>query len=112
MALFKNLSMLSNHWALKITSFPTMSTNSKRHYGLKQAPRVWYECLKEFLLKQGFEIGIRHHFLRDHETKGDIKIRHVSTKKQLADIFTKPLDESRFCALCSELNILDSRNMV
>jgi hypothetical protein len=26
-------------------------------YGLKQAPRAWYECLKEFLLKQGFEIG-------------------------------------------------------
>jgi hypothetical protein len=57
-------------------------------------------------------IDIRHHFLRDHEAKGDIKIRHVSTKKQLADIFTKPLDESRFCALRSELNILDSHNMV
>ena len=57
-------------------------------------------------------IDIRHHFLRDHETKGDIEIRHVSTEKQLADIFTKPLDESRFYALRSELNILDSRNMV
>ena len=57
-------------------------------------------------------IDIRHHFLRDHETKGDIEIRHVSTQKQLANIFTKPLDESRFCALRSELNILDSRNMV
>ena len=57
-------------------------------------------------------IDIRHHFLRDHEAKGDIKIHHVSTKKQLADIFTKPLDESRFCALHSELNIHDSRNVV
>jgi hypothetical protein len=26
-------------------------------YGLDQAPRAWYECLKEFLLKKGFEIG-------------------------------------------------------
>jgi hypothetical protein len=26
-------------------------------YGLKQAPIAWYECLKDFLLKQGFEIG-------------------------------------------------------
>ena len=26
-------------------------------YGLKQAPRAWYDCLKEFLLSQGFEIG-------------------------------------------------------
>jgi hypothetical protein len=57
-------------------------------------------------------IDIRHHFLRYHETKGDIKICHVTTEKQLADIFTKPLDESRFCALRSELNILDSCNVV
>ena len=57
-------------------------------------------------------IDIRHHFLRDHEAKGDIAIHHVSTEKQLADIFTKPLDESRFYALRSELNIIDSRNVV
>ena len=56
-------------------------------------------------------IDIQHHFSRDHEVKGDIAIHHVSTEKQLADIFTKPLDESRFCALRSELNIIDSRNM-
>ena len=57
-------------------------------------------------------IDIRHHLLRDHETKRDIEIRHVNTEMQLADIFTKPLDESRFCALCSELNILNSCNVV
>jgi hypothetical protein len=56
-------------------------------------------------------INIRHHFLRDHEAKGDIALRHVSTDRQLADIFTKTLDESRFCALRSELNILDSCNL-
>jgi hypothetical protein len=56
-------------------------------------------------------IDIRHHFLRDHEAKGDIGLRHVSTERQLADIFTKPLDKQRFCALRSELNILVSRNL-
>ena len=56
-------------------------------------------------------IDIRHHFLRDHKGKRDIALRHVSTERQLADIFTKPLDEQRFCALRSELNILDSRNL-
>ena len=56
-------------------------------------------------------IDIRHHFLRDHEAKGDIELFHVSTENQLADIFTKPLDETRFCFLRSELNILDSRNL-
>ena len=56
-------------------------------------------------------IDIRHHFLRDHEAKGDIALHHVSIKQQLADIFTKPLDERRFCDLRSELNILYSRNL-
>jgi hypothetical protein len=56
-------------------------------------------------------IDVRHHFLRDHEAKGDISLRHMSTERQLADIFTKPLDEQRFFALRSELNILDSRNL-
>jgi hypothetical protein len=55
-------------------------------------------------------IGIRYHFLRDHQQKGDIKIAYVSTHNQLADIFTKPLDEKTFSKLRNELNILDSRN--
>jgi hypothetical protein len=37
-------------------------------------------------------IKVRHHFLRDHVEKGD-------TERQLADIFTKPLDFSRFASL-------------
>jgi pyruvate-formate lyase len=38
-------------------------------------------------------IAIRYHFLRDHQQRGDIEIAYVSTKEQLSDIFTKPLDE-------------------
>jgi hypothetical protein len=41
-------------------------------------------------------IDIQHHFLRDHAIMGDIVISHVRTNEQLADIFTKPLDERRF----------------
>jgi hypothetical protein len=57
-------------------------------------------------------IDIRHHFLIDHAIKGDIVISHVRTNEQLADIFTKPLDEKRFQELRSELNIIDSHNVV
>jgi hypothetical protein len=56
-------------------------------------------------------IDIQHHFLRDHQQKGDIEVFHISTENQLADIFTKPLDEKTFCRLHSELNVLDSRNL-
>ena len=55
-------------------------------------------------------IDIRHHFIRDQQ-KGDICIESVGTDDQLADIFTKPLDEKRFCKLRNELNILDFSNM-
>jgi hypothetical protein len=56
-------------------------------------------------------IDIRHHFLRDHQQKGDIEVFYISTENQLADIFTKPLDEKTFCRLRSELNVLDSHNL-
>jgi hypothetical protein len=55
-------------------------------------------------------IDIRYHFLRDHQQKGDIEIAYVNTHNQLADIFTKPLDEKTFSKLRNKLNILDSRN--
>jgi hypothetical protein len=56
-------------------------------------------------------IDIHHHFIRDHQQKGDICIESVDTEDQLTDIFTKPLDEKRFCKLRNELNILDFSNM-
>ncbi|WVZ64276.1 hypothetical protein U9M48_013824 [Paspalum notatum var. saurae] len=60
-------------------------------------------------LDNNLHIDIRHHFIRDHVAKGDILLQNVGTKEQLADIFTKPLDESNFCRLRSELNVLDAR---
>jgi hypothetical protein len=45
----------------------------------------------------------RHHFLRDHVEKADIEMRYIDTERQLADIFTKPLDASCFADLQGEL---------
>jgi hypothetical protein len=36
---------------------------------------------------------VRYHFLRDNVEKGKIALIHVPTHDQLADIFTKPLDQ-------------------
>jgi hypothetical protein len=30
---------------------------SKALYGLKEAPRAWYECLRDFLITNGFKVG-------------------------------------------------------
>jgi len=56
-------------------------------------------------------IDVRHHFIRDHQQKWDISIENIGTEDQLADIFTKPLDEKRFCKLSNELNVLNFSNM-
>jgi hypothetical protein len=56
-------------------------------------------------------IDIWHHFLRDHVGKGDISIYSIGTDDQLADIFTKPFDETRFCTLRSEMNVIDLSNV-
>jgi hypothetical protein len=88
------------------------------YYILNYVPLL---CDNESILKIAYNpyehyrtkhINIRHYFLRDHVIKGDIEISHVRTNEQLTDIFIKPLDERRFRELRSELNIIDSQNVV
>ena len=57
-------------------------------------------------------IEIRHHFIRDHVHKGDIALEFISTDFQLADVFTKPLDENRFCFIRRELGMQNSAELV
>jgi len=52
-------------------------------------------------------IEIRHHFLRDHISKGNCVIEYVNTKHQLVEIFTKPLAEDGFYELRRDLEILE-----
>ena len=56
-------------------------------------------------------IEIRYHFIRDHIRWGEIELNYVNTLDNLADIFTKPLDETRFRELRHELNIIDLSNV-
>ena len=69
---FKKVPLLcDNESAIKLTNNPVQHTRTKH-------------------------IDISHYFIRDHQQKGDIYIESVGTEDQLADIFTKPLDEKRF----------------
>ena len=52
-------------------------------------------------------IDIRHHFLRDHVKKGDIKMTHIETEYNIADILTKPLNSERFAKLRLDLGMLE-----
>jgi hypothetical protein len=54
----------------------------------------------------------RHHFLRDHVEKGDIEMRYIDTERQLADIFTKLLDASRFAALRGKIGVCHPYDLI
>ena len=50
-------------------------------------------------------IDIRRHFIRELVENKTVVIEHVTTENQLADIFTKTLDLSRFDSLRKSLGI-------
>ena len=56
-------------------------------------------------------IEIRHHFLRDNVANENILLRNMRFEDQLADIFTKPLNEITFNRLRGELNVVDASNV-
>jgi hypothetical protein len=57
-------------------------------------------------------IKVRHHFLRDHVEKGGIEMKFIDTERQLADIFTKPLDSSHFASLRGELDVCHPYSLI
>jgi hypothetical protein len=57
-------------------------------------------------------IKVSCHFLRDHVEKGDIDMRYIKTERQLANIFTKPLDTTHFASLRDDLGVYHPYGMV
>ncbi|KAJ9544982.1 hypothetical protein OSB04_024689 [Centaurea solstitialis] len=54
-------------------------------------------------------IDIRYHFLKDNVEKENIELYFVNAEYQLADLFTKALDEKRFKFLISRLGVIDKK---
>jgi hypothetical protein len=74
---------------------PLMCDNTSAIFVAKNA--IFHKRMKH--------LEVRHHFLRDHVEKRDIEMRYIDTERQLADIFTKPLDASRFATLRGEIGV-------
>ena len=56
-------------------------------------------------------IDIRHHFLRDHIQNGDILLELIDTYNQLANIFTKPLNEERLNFIKHDIGMIDGSTL-
>ena len=52
-------------------------------------------------------IEIWYHFIREHVMNDIVELHFVPTTEQIADIFTKALDESTFSKLIDEVGMLN-----
>jgi len=73
-------------WSIVTISVPSTSSNLLQHQRTKH-------------------IEIDLHFVRDKVAIGDVKVQHVPTSSQYADIFTKGLPSSIFTEFRSSLNV-------
>jgi hypothetical protein len=53
-------------------------------------------------------IPIQYHFLQEKVVENNIKVEHVVTKKQVADIFTKPLPREDFEYLLQKIRVIST----
>jgi hypothetical protein len=92
------------------SAYLSFFTNTMRDFGLV-FERVPFMCNNTSVIsiaknpvfhKRTKHLEVRHHFLRDNVEKRDIEMRYIDIERQLANIFAKPLDASRFVALRGE----------
>ena len=52
------------------------------------------------------QIEIRYHFIRDLVERKIVALEYITTVRQNADIFTKPLNRSKFETLCQVIGVI------
>jgi hypothetical protein len=80
-------------------------------YGLKQAPRAWYECLRDFLIENGFRIGKADFTLFTRKMGEDLFVCQIyvddiifgSTNKFFCDEFSKIMIDRFEMSMMGEL---------
>jgi hypothetical protein len=86
----------------------------KTLYGLKQAPRQWYECLKDFFLKNDFVMGKIDSTLFTHKVDKEIFVCQIyvndiifgSTDKKFYEEFSRIMTKRFEKSMMGELKFL------
>ncbi|XP_073261299.1 uncharacterized protein [Populus alba] len=69
-------------------------------------------CLNPVLHSRMKHIAIDLHFVHDFVHRGNLRVAHVHTDDQLADLLTKPLAWSRFTLLHDKINVVDGKSIL
>jgi hypothetical protein len=85
---------------------------SKALYGLKQAPRAWYECLRDFLITNGFKVGKADPTLFTKTIAKDLFVCQIyvddiifgSTNKSSCEEFSRIMIQKFEMSMMGELN--------
>lgn len=79
---------------------------------LPQAPKLLFHnidatfmCKNSIISSKSKHINLDFHFVWEQIEIGDLKIRHVPSSEQLADIFTKLLRQDHLAILCTKLQV-------
>ena len=82
------------------------------HHPLRRSTLVYYDNVSAVYLstnpvqhQRTKHVEIDLHFVRERVAVGDVRVLHVPTTSQFADIFTKGLPSSVFIDFWSSLNI-------
>ena len=52
-------------------------------------------------------IDIRYHFIWDMIQRGVVRLDHIGTDEQVADILMKPLGKFKFLTFCKKIGIVE-----
>lgn len=73
---------------------------------LQQSPTIHFDnlsaiylCVNPVFHNRMKHFALDYHFVREKVADGSLKVYHVNTHSQLADVLTKPLSKSRFLYL-------------
>lgn len=106
-------------WASRVQKSVALSTTEAEYYAIADCAKdiIWYQQLFEDMSfqinkptlifsdnqgaiklsknavfhKRSKHVDVRVHFIRDHQSKGNMSIQYIPTNKQPADMFTKSL---------------------
>ncbi|GJY98846.1 hypothetical protein Tco_0516276 [Tanacetum coccineum] len=71
-----------------------------------------YLCVNPVYHSRMKHVALDYHFVRERVSEGSLRVLHISSKDQLADMLTKPLGRSQFMHFRSKIGVSDGSSIL